>query len=87
MNEKLKPCPFCGGKAVIQIRDDEGNLYDEEYEKAPWSGLSYTIGHYHEDSEDCIIASYQIDGGQMGVHFYPTKEEAIEAWNRRSEDE
>lgn len=87
MSEKLKPCPFCGGKAVIQIRDDEGNSRDEEYEKAPWSGLSYTIGHYHEDNEDCPIASYQIDGGQMGVYLYATKEEAIKTWNRRVEDE
>lgn len=87
MNDKLKPCPFCGGKAVIQIRDDEGNLHDEEYEKTPWSGLSYTIGHYHEDNHDCPIASYQIDGGQMGVHLYATKEEAIKAWNRRAENE
>lgn len=33
--KELKPCPFCGGKAVIQIRDEEGNLHDEEYEKNP----------------------------------------------------
>lgn len=33
----IKPCPFCGGKVEIQIRDAEGNLRDEEYEKDPWS--------------------------------------------------
>lgn len=80
---ELKPCPFCGGKAVIQIRDDEGNMREDEYENDPRSGLSYSIGHYHEDNEDCPIASYQIDGGQMGVYLYNSKEEAIEEWNRR----
>lgn len=23
MNEELKPCPFCGGKAVIYVNDGE----------------------------------------------------------------
>ncbi len=82
---KLKPCPFCGGEVVIQIRDDEGNLHNEKgYEENPWSGLSYTIGHYHEDNEGCPIASYKEDEGQMGVYLYDTREDAIEAWNRRT---
>lgn len=86
MNNELKLCPFCGGRAVIQIRDDEGNLHNEEYEKNPWSGLSYTIAHFHEDNEDCPIARYEEDEGKMGgVYLYDTKEDAIEAWNRRVE--
>lgn len=80
---ELKPCPFCGGKPVIQIRDYEGNLRDEEYEKDPWSGLSYTIGHYHEDNEECPIARYKEDGEHLGVYLYDTREDVIEAWNRR----
>ncbi len=33
---KLKPCSFCGGEVVIQIRDDEGNLHNEKgYEENP----------------------------------------------------
>ena len=80
---ELKPCPFCGGKAVIQIRDEEGNLHDKEYEKNPWSGLYYTIGHYHEDNKNCPIANYKFDNEQMGVYLFSTKEDAIKAWNRR----
>lgn len=84
---KLKPCPFCGGKVVIQIRDDEGNLHDEEYEKNPWSGLSYTIGHFHEDNKECPIATYKEDCGQLGVWLYDTKESAIKEWNRRANED
>jgi hypothetical protein len=25
---ELKPCPFCGGKAILVPCDDEGNLHD-----------------------------------------------------------
>ena len=29
MTEKLRPCPFCGGKARFQLTDEEGNLKRE----------------------------------------------------------
>lgn len=77
----IKPCPFCGGKVEIQIRDAEGNLRDEEYEKDPWSGLIYSIGHYTGDNPNCPIATYKED--IVGVYLYESKNEAIEAWNRR----
>ena len=81
---KLKTCPFCGGKAIIQIRDDEGNLHNEEgYEQNPWSGLTYSIAHYDVDNEDCPISTYSIDEGQLGRFLYRTKVDAIEAWNTR----
>lgn len=54
--EALKPCPFCGGRAKISVRDDEGNERDEIYEQEPYSGVSYTITHYVDDNEDCPIA-------------------------------
>ena len=30
MTKLIKPCPFCGGKVKIQIRDAEGDLRDED---------------------------------------------------------
>ncbi len=27
MNEKLKPCPFCGGKAELDEDYDSGNIF------------------------------------------------------------
>lgn len=81
----LKPCPFCGGKATIAVNDREGNRRDEEYEKDPWSGLSYTIEHAHEANSGCPIAGYECDGAMMGVYLYDSREEAAEAWNSRIE--
>ena len=88
MKEALRPCPFCGGTATIVCCDDEGNIHGDDYGNDPWSGLGYQIRHSHEENEDCPIARYAEDGAIMGgVHIYDTREEAIEAWNRRESDE
>ena len=83
-SKELKPCPFCGGKLKIIILDDEFNVHDEEYEKEPWSGLQYALFHGVEENEDCPIANHE--GEMLGVYGYDTKDEAIEAWNRRIKD-
>jgi len=44
MDVKLKKCPFCGGEAFLQIRDSEGNLHDEDYEKDPGLGSLTRLG-------------------------------------------
>ncbi len=89
MSEKvtLKPCPFCGAKIKIIVTDDEGNIHDSEYEKAPWSGLRYLLYHDITDdpTETCPIAGYEGEGC-MGVWIYDTRREAAEAWNRRTSD-
>lgn len=81
---KLKPCPFCGGTVKIQINDDEGNLHDEEYEKDPWSGLSYSLVHFREDNIDCPIVNNE-DDEPLGGYLYDSKEEAIKCWNKRND--
>ena len=88
MNDLLKSCPFCGGKATIVCCDDEGNIHDDDYENDPWSGLGYQIRHSHEENKDCPIATYAAEGAIVGdVYIYDTREEAIEAWNRRANDD
>ena len=57
MSEKLKPCPFCGGEALLwEIKDCD--CYRVFCTKCP-----------------CC----------MGINL--EKDEAIEAWNRRVDDE
>lgn len=81
--EKLKHCPFCGGKVAVVVCDHEGNLHDDEYLFRPYSGVGYRIRHTHELNPRCPIAEYNVDGGIVGACMYDTAENAIEAWNRR----
>lgn len=84
--EKLKHCPFCGGRVGIVVCDDEGNVHDCEYLERPYSGVGYRLRHAHELNPECPIAKYEEDGGIVGVWIYDTAEEAIEAWNRRADN-
>ena len=81
-NTELKPCPFCKEKKVfIGVHDDEGNYKGHigcEYEKAPWSGLSYAL--HHEGWGECILCT-DGDDMTMGGVLFDTAEEAAEEWN------
>lgn len=85
MEKELLPCPFCGSEIRIVVCDDEGNIREDNYEKNPWSGLGYRLYH---DVADCKNANCPIAGhernGEMGIWIYDTREDAIEAWNRRN---
>ena len=88
MNDReLKPCPFCGATIRIMVCDDEGNTHNDDYENDPWSGLGYQLYHDIADdpTEKCPIAKHKGEG-VMGIWIYDTREEAIEAWNRRVTD-
>ena len=78
---ELKPCPFCGGKAVLygqEIRDcvngERAKLLRKEY----WVKTHCDI--------TCIYAmtAGRAFGIYDGIH-YRTPEAAAEAWNRRAD--
>ena len=69
--EKLKPCPFCGSHGILEGGDFIGG----------WNEKTGPRPYMAECSNQDCIASYMIGA------VYDTKEEAIEAWNRRADDE
>ena len=61
---ELKPCPFCGGEAIIR-RTSVSN----------WLG----------EPRDFTVVCRECDASVR--KFYPKEKEAIEAWNRRADNE
>lgn len=71
MSEQLKPCPFCGGRA------DTTQVW--ETLNTPWPAGTWTVGCCEERGL-CWASAH---------HFnmcYPTRERAIEMWNRRANE-
>lgn len=71
---KLKPCPFCGGKAetkscvnVTPIIDENGAYVDADTSYFEWTGCPI-----------CDIGFYIVEDEPEGV--------TIERWNRRAKD-
>ena len=69
MNE-LKPCPFCGGEAMLISSPHNGIFYIQ------CCSCTAMIGRKRK-----IVSS------MVGREFFESKDEAIEAWNRRRKDE
>lgn len=71
-------CPICKKDALfVGVHDDEGNyhgLVGCDYERDPWSGLSYAL--HHEGWGECPLCT---DGAYstMGGMLFDTAEEAI----------
>lgn len=79
MADELKPCPFCGGEVSVVVLDDEGNIRDEEYERDPYSGLSYAVAHDNPNGA-CPIANYD----EPLPWLYDSRDGVAHVWNRRA---
>ncbi len=67
---ELKPCPFCGRYPKIEYGGHE---------------TLWQIFHpFESDEDECPIATYADES--LGAWMYDTKEEAVDAWNRRANE-
>ena len=71
MNEKLKPCPFCGGKANVWLDDFNNKYLVMCGECGVMMGISLEIGVEIINGWTAEIESAEL---------------AIENWNRRAEN-
>ena len=66
--DELRPCPFCGGRAQLnEFRENDGQCHFQS------CSICCTVC-------GCRTSNYIIDG-YLGIKH--TKDEVIEAWNRR----
>ena len=84
MNE-MKPCPFCGDTDAISIetaKSCEECAHFEDAEKCP------AYAPFWSDEDHCpyiaVICSFSNGGCGASSGWYPTREKAIMAWNRRA---
>lgn len=68
---ELKPCPFCGGKATA---------FKDNYDKIAF--MCEKCNLYFGIELEC--GEELVDGWRAKIN---TAEEAVEAWNRRAENE
>lgn len=73
MCEKLKPCPFCDGESIKKEMKSFRDVY----------GVMRIMFFKCQNPECSAIVSFDNDKAN---NFY-TPENAIEAWNRRANDE
>ena len=73
-------CPLCGKATVfVGVHDDEGNYRGKpgcDYEKDPWSGLSYAL--HHAGWGDCPLCT---EGAElvMGGMLFDSEKDALNA--------
>ena len=87
-DDRLKPCPFCGGKAKILIRTTSGTIVRSLDEFNVYlnrnSSFDFLIVHSEKDEpQECECPIATVYGATIGTYSYDTIEEAIEAWNKR----
>lgn len=87
---KLKPCPFCGGKAICKsYTKKQGKAHfngegDTEIKDMPnrWVFLGC-------ETDGCILGTKTVYGVNKSSLFFRfgSKKEAIEKWNKRAGEE
>ena len=78
MSEKLKPCPFCGSTTAPTLMDRA---------EASWSYSEIDKVHGCPEVVVCCAGKKGGCGASTGFSNYDEPEEAIEAWNRRTNNE
>lgn len=70
MDEKLKPCPFCGGEAILITRTGDMLIHRVE--------CTVCLAQMGE--------SHWAMSSEKGNLFFGREEDAIKAWNRRADN-
>ena len=70
MKDKLKPCPFCGGKAGTTTTKTLVSMGNTD-------GFRMATGYKMTYGASCENCGIEMQG-------YPTKKERNKAWNRRA---
>lgn len=70
MNEDLKPCPFCGGKAGLAHSTQQDECFTVVCKQC-----GIIIGAYAKTNS-----------GKWENLFYKSRDEAAKAWNRRTNE-
>ena len=77
-NELLKPCPFCGGKAYLNICDSEAGQYPTSVDE---DTVSFLAVDEDPNFEGCWVFCEDCNAG---TNTYDSPEQAIAAWNERT---
>jgi hypothetical protein len=72
MENKLKPCPFCGGEAKVKVCDGSGTFYAD-------IGTEVLFGR---KMSHCLIKCERCD---IKTKAYLTRRGVFNAWQRRTE--
>ena len=78
MTEELKPCPFCGSTTAPTIMDREEAHWTYSKEEKEYSEREYVV---------CCAGKKGGCGASTGFYYYDDIDRAIEAWNRRADNE
>lgn len=92
MEAELKPCPFCGGEAVMNTGEYHTQYVENKKEIPNGANILRQVKYpngksYYEYRRKAYIPRC-VDKGCMGRirRMFESEAEAVIAWNRRTED-